>query len=260
MRRFLWWMLAFCCGHAQAHEFWLVPHDGNAASGEQVVFELRIGPTWPGVQTARLPELFSSFVMRDSAGAQPIEGRDGALSVGHLRVRAPGATVVALRTNPARLELSGTEFEQYLKEEGLNEVLEFRRVNGLQNLRGRERFSRCAKTLVFVDGRSQGYDRVMNLPLELVPASDPLQPKPRNGFAMRLLLNGQPLGGALIKAQLKANPAIELSQTSDSRGMVSFALPSGGLWLFNAVHMESAMDNAADWESTWASMTINFPL
>lgn len=249
---------------ALAHEFWIVPHGPEAKTGELVVFELRIGPTWPGVQTARFPRLFNSFVMRDETGSLAVEGRDGALSIGHIRARAPGATVIALRTNPARLELPGPEFEQYLLEEGLLDIVDFRKQNGMRDTPGRELFSRCAKTLIFVNGSSKGFDRAMNLPLELIPANDPLQIKSGGEFLIRLALNGEPLAGALVKAQLKPQTKdglpLELRTLSDRRGIARFALPKGGLWLFNAVHMESSMENSADWESLWASMTIDFPL
>src|SRR5471032_1682009 len=248
-------LLAVASGAAVAHEFWLVPHAAQAEPGEQVVLALRIGPHWPGVQTARLPNLFGGFVMRDAIGQLPVEGRDGALAVGHVRLRAPGAAIIALRTNPARLQLPGADFDQYLKEEGLLDVLDFRRKNGLQNQSGRELFSRCAKTIVLAGASSAGFNQAMHLPLELVPVDDPLRFQARRPYTVQLMLNGAPLPGALIKAQLKGPRPLELSAVSDRRGMVSLALPAGGLWLFNAVHMESTMDNAADWESTWASLT-----
>jgi len=256
--RFLWLCLplVLCCTPTQAHEFWIVPHDAVTHSGAMVVFELRIGPNWPGLQSARLPGLFSSFVMRDSDGTQTISGRDGAMAVGHVQMRQPGAAVVALRTNPARLTLPGTEFEPYLSEEGLDDVLAFRHKNGMQGQPGRELFSRSAKAIILVDGQSDGYDRLLNLPLELIPLNDPLQFKPMARFSLRLMLNGQPLPKALVKAQLKADIPVELGARTDSLGVASFVLPSSGIWLFNAVHMESSMEAVADWESIWASLTI----
>ena len=258
-RRLLAALLSLACSAAVAHEFWLVPHAAQSEPGEQVVLELRIGPGWPGVQTARLPNLFGGFVMRDTLGQLPVEGRDGALAVGHVRLRVAGAAVIALRTNPARLQLPAADFEQYLKEEGLLDVLDFRRKNALQNQPGRELFSRCAKTIVLAGASSAGYRQLMHLPLELVPLDDPLRFAPRRPFTVQLLLNGAPLTGALVKAQLKGERPLELSAVSDQRGMASLALPAGGLWLFNAVHMESTMEGAADWESTWASLTMELP-
>ncbi len=246
----------------QAHEFWLVPHDGITTKGEKVAFELRIGPTWPGVQVPRQAGLVRWFKAQDASGTREVPGREGSLVVGHLNAREPGATVVAMRTNSASIDLPASEFNQYLQEEGLTNVLELRRKFGLMEAPSRESFSRCAKSIVFVDGQSQGFDQQMNLPLELIPRSDPMSLPAGSPFKLQLLFNDQPLSGALIKAQLKTDPVIEMTAVSDHQGFVSFLLPEAGLWLFNAVHMEPSaeLDSDRDWESLWASLTMELPL
>lgn len=242
---------------AYAHEFWLVPHDGITHEGKRVVFELRIGPTWPGVQTPRIPDLVSWFQARDVEGTREVDGREGALAVGNITARAPGSLVVAMRTNSASTELPGDEFNQYLEEEGLNNVLALREKFGLMDAPGHEIFSRCAKSIILVDEQSQGYDQQMDLPLELVPRTDPLHASTQVPLDLQLLFHGQPLAGALVKAQLKADPVVELTARSNAQGMVSFDLMEPGLWLFNAVHMEPSGDDSADWESLWSSLTID---
>jgi uncharacterized GH25 family protein len=247
------------CTAPQAHEFWLVPHDAVTRSAEQVVFELRIGPTWPGVQTVRLPNLVASFDAHDALGRQNVDGKDGARAVGHIRPRAPGATVVAMRTNPAYIELPWADFQQYLQEEGLAGVLKSRATNGLEQEPGRENFSRCAKTILLVDQQSMGFDRVVQLPLELVPRTDPLRYRAGDSYTVQLLSKGVPLAGALVKAQLKAEPPVELTARTDTQGNVVMVLPQAGLWLFNAVHMEPVSQPPAQWESLWASLTLELP-
>jgi uncharacterized GH25 family protein len=244
---------------ACAHEFWLVPHDGVTNIDKKVVFELRIGPTWPGVQSPRLKNLVDWFIAKDAKGVRNVEGRDGALSVGHLQARAPGATVVAMRTNSTRINLPATEFNQYLEEEGLSNILALRKRYDLMQTRGREQYSRCAKTIVFVDGRSDGFDRVMDLPLEFVAHTDPLTLHTNDSFHVQVLLNGEPLAGTLVKAQLKADPVQELTAVSDSQGRVALPLTHSGLWLFSTVHMEPSGEDGVDWESLWASLTVNIP-
>lgn len=243
----------------QAHEFWLVPHDAATGVDDRVVFELRIGVTWPGVQATRLPGLVDWFKATDSQGTREVAGREGSRAVGNLKTRVPGATVVAMRTHPSHIELPAAEFTQYLGEEGLDGVIESRRQAGLSDSPGRENFSRCAKSIVLVDGDSRGFDRLTGLPLELVPATDPLAFRPGQPFQLKLLFNGKPLANALIKAQLKAYPPVELTARSDAAGNVTFALPSAGMWLFNAVHMQPSAEPDTDWESLWASLTFEIP-
>ncbi|MGX5219076.1 DUF4198 domain-containing protein [Pseudomonas segetis] len=241
---------------AMAHEFWLVPHDAQTGLEKKVVFELRVGPTWPGVQTPRIDNLVNWFKAKDAQGEWNVAGRDRTLAVGNFTTRSPGATLVGMRTNSAHLELSASEFNKYLSEEGLTEVIKTRERFGLSDSPGRENFSRCAKSIILVDGQSQGYDQQIGLPLELVLQTDPLALDSDKPFGIQLLFNGEPLPNTLIKAQLKAEPPIELSATSDSQGRVTFKLPQEGLWLFNAVHMEPSVEDDSDWESLWASLTV----
>ncbi|MCS3458929.1 DUF4198 domain-containing protein [Aeromonas sp. BIGb0445] len=241
---------------ALAHEFWLVPHPHHPEQRENVSFELRIGPTWPGTQTPRLPNLVASFSSIDALGTQEIAGRDGSRVIGHLRPRTAGATLVALRTHEAAISLTGPEFNQYLAEEGLDKILEQRRVDGSLSAPGKERFSRCAKSILLVDGQSQGFDRVVGMPLELVPLTEPLHYQAGEPFSVKLLHRGQPLADTLIKAQLKTTPPVELKARSDADGVVIFQLPHPGLWLFNAVDMSPAADLDSDWQSLWASLTF----
>lgn len=251
--------LLLSAGAALAHEFWLVPHEPAAGVDSRVTFELRIGDTWPGVQATRLPNLVDWFKATDALGTRDVAGSEGSRAVGNLETRVAGAAVVAMRTNPSHIELSATEFNQYLRDEGLDEVLDSRRRSGLSNAPGREDFSRCAKSIVFVDGDSRGFDTLTGLPLELVPQTDPLAFRAGRPFKVKLLFNGKPLANTLIKAQLKADKPVELTANSNADGNVTFALPSAGMWLFNAVHMEPSSEPGSDWESLWASLTFEIP-
>lgn len=176
---------SFLPAQVQAHEFWLVPHDSMTRTNKNVALEARVGPTWPGVQTSRQLNLVSDFQAVDALGSMEVLGRDGSRVIGHLRTRTPGATVVSLRTNNTPLELSGDEFNQYLKEEGLQHILDYRKKNGLLAEASHEQFSRCAKTIILVDGQSQGFDRVAGMPLELVPVTEPLSYKSGDPFTVR---------------------------------------------------------------------------
>lgn len=242
---------------AQAHEFWLVAHDGITQADKRVVFELRIGPTWPGIQTPRLPNLVSWFRARDNQGTREVDGREGSLAVGNITARIPGSLVVAMRTNPVSTELPSDEFNRYLEEEGLNHVLTLREKFGLTETPGREIFSRCAKSIILVDGQSQGYNQPMELPLELVPRNDPLHISAQTPLELQLLFHGQPLADALVKAQLKADPVVERTARTNAQGRVTLELAEPGVWLFNAVHMQPSDSDNADWESLWSSLTID---
>ena len=82
----------------------------------------------------------------------------------------------------------------------------------------------------------------------------------------RVLWNGRPLAGALVKAwraPLGADPATRDSMgvawrgRTNARGEISVAVAESGEWLLSVVQMVPCPDRVeADWESTWASLTF----
>lgn len=241
---------------SSAHDFWVLPHDAHNMMGNDVLYELRIGPGWPGKRTARLPGLISTFDAWDAEGKREVAGHDGALVIGHIKSRVAGAMVTALTTNGARLTLPAQEFEDYLQEEGLSKIIQARSEAGDSGQPGAELFTRYAKTLTLVDGSSEGYDRVLGLERELIAVNDPLHYQPGKPFAVRLLASGKALEGIQVKAELNTLPPTVMKKTTDSRGEVTFVLPKGGEWLFSAVDMVPEEGADADWHSMWASLTV----
>lgn len=247
----------FAASAAQAHEFWLVPHDAQSQIGAQVLFELRIGSGLPGKPSVRIPGLVADFTATDAQGTYAISGHDNSLVTGHLRPRVAGATLATLQTNPAQITLSASEFEDYLREEGLEKIIRQRQEDGDSAQPGNELYSRCAKSIVLVDGKSQGFDKATGLPLELTPLTEPLGYQPGQAYHLKLERDGEPLAGTQVKAQLQGKQRYFLKARTDEKGEVSFALPEPGVWLFSAEDMVPSQNPDADWDSLWASVTLD---
>ncbi len=127
---------------------------------------------------------------------------------------------------------------------------------------GRERYRRCAKT--WLAGKaSERATTPLGLPLEIVPLSAPgADPTVR----ARVLWNGKPLAGALVKAwratlgtdaASRDSIGVAWSGRTDTRGEITLSMTQPGDWLLSTVHMVPCPDHSeADWESTWASLTF----
>jgi len=244
---------------AWSHAFWLVPFGPTAEPGQRVALDLRIGPRWPGASTPRLDGLVASFHVADAQGSQPIDGRSGGRPFGHFRARLAGAAVVTLQTNPSTIELPGDQFQEYLREEALDDALKMRADLGMASQPAREDFSRAAKTLVFVGGSSRGFDRDMGLPMELIPLTDPLAYRPGQPFRVKLRLGGKAAAQVRITALPKDEPDRIVRATTGADGEAQLTLPHAGLWTFYAVHMQPAARPPADFDSLWASLTFGVP-
>ena len=263
-------VLAALCGavrEASAHDFWIQPARYAPPPGSLLGVELRVGDHGQGELVARDSERIERFVLVDGEGERSIPGREGANPAGIVRVGDSGTAVLGFRSHPSYLELAAEPFEQYLREEGLDGVLEERAERGEHERAGRERYARCAKAIVYTGGEAAGHDRLLGFPLELVPKEHPSKFTLAGGtgtYRLSLLRDDAPLAGALVEAislaegdAAGAGARKVVATRTDASGVAVFELPGGGRWLFAAVSMERVEDRSrVDWESQWASLTV----
>ena len=252
--------LALAGAAARAHDLWIEPTRFAPAPGEVVGLRLQVGEHFVGEPLPRIAALVREFVAEDAAGRRPVAGRDGADPAGLIRVGAPGLTVIGYHSHPSRVELAADKFEAYLAEEGLVAVSALRAQRGQTGTAGRERFVRCAKSLLLT-GAAAGApaDRALGLPLELMAEHSPNTVGAGQDWPVRLTHEGRPLAGVLVVAMNRLNPAAKQALRTDADGRVRLRLQPAGVWLVKAVHMIAApadADTDVDWLSFWASLTF----
>lgn len=224
-----------------------------------------LGPPESAEPVKRDPERFRDFFTVSPSGARgPVPGQDGHDPAGYLRAKEAGIWVVGYRSQDAFLELDAQKFETYLREEGLEHVIEKRRELDQSGKAGRESYSRCAKSLISVGaGGTRSFDRLLDFPLELVAEKDPYRIAPGTELPIRLLRDGAAAPDILVAAiQRNAANAVQtkLEARTDAAGRVSFMLPAPGVWTIKCVAMSAAKDPArADWDSLWATLTFELP-
>jgi uncharacterized GH25 family protein len=239
-----------------AHDFWIEPSTFEPPMDSVVRVGLRVGPGFDADPVARDSQAIEAFFVAGPNGRQDVIGREGFNPAGLFRVSAPGTLVVGYRSKPAPLKLDAAAFEKYLKEEGLERIIDARARSGRSAADGVEVFSRSVKSLLLAGGGSRdGHDRVLGLTLELIPERHPASLSADGRMPVRLLYQGKPLEGALVVALSQANKPSRQART-DRNGRVTFPLDSG-VWMIKAVHMVPAPANSgADWESVWSSLTF----
>ena len=243
---------------ALAHDLWIEPTRFSPAPGELVSVHLRVGENLVGEPVPRIPSLVNQFIVADGSGRNPLTGRDGADPAGYLRAAANGLHVIGYFSNPSRVELAGDRFTDYLKEEGLDSIIALRAKNNQSSTRARERFTRCAKSLVLVGEPVAAVpDRQLGFPLELLVEGNPYLRRPGDSLPVRLLYQNQPLAGTLVVAINRADRSERYATRTGADGRVQLPLRAGGLWLIKAVHMVPSDTPAdSDWSSFWASLTF----
>jgi len=241
-----------------AHDFWIEPSTFRPAVGATVALRLFVGPHFEGEPFPRVPPLVSKFVLVSAAGEQAIAGGPGDDPAGTVRVAEPGLAIVGYRSFNYPVSLDAAKFEDYLKEEGLEKISKMRAERGESGKPAREVFSRCAKALLDVGGAGRaGFDRPLGFTLELLPEKNPYALRPGDSLTVRLLLDGKPLAGALVHAQLHGQPGVTSAARTGRDGRATLGLAKPGFWMIKAVEMGPAPAGAdADWQSLWASLTF----
>ena len=240
-----------------AHDFWLEPSTFEPGADEAVRVHLRIGERFTGESLARNGSLIEKFVVVGPSGEKPVLGRDGMDPAGLLRLDAPGIWFVGYRSKQSAVELAADKFEEYLRAEGLERIIDERAVRKESQLPARERFSRSVKSLLRSGGAQtgQGFDRALGMTLEFVLEADPARATDGR-VPVRLLHNSRPLQGSLVVAYRKDSGKEELRARTDKDGRVVLPV-TDGVWLLKSVHMErAAAGSGADWESVWTALTF----
>jgi uncharacterized GH25 family protein len=254
-------LLMACTAALSAHDFWIEPSSFHPAVGSELSVSLRVGEHFRGDPVPRDDARIVRFVLSSAAGETAIGGLPATDPAGFVRISSPGFSLIGYRSNRTPILLEAEKFEKYLADEGLDGVLRARAARGERGKPGKEVYSRSVKSLVAGGGSGQaGFDRVLGLTLELVADSSPLKMRPGGKMPFRILYEGKPLAGALVKAIALEDPDNTLAARSDAQGRVTFVLARKGVWLVKAVHMVPAPpETRADWESLWASLTFEIP-
>jgi uncharacterized GH25 family protein len=249
-------VLLCAAGASSAHEFWLQPDDYTARPGQIVHLQFGVGMGWHGEVRSIDASRVVRFSWIDAKGERPVS------ALGIIRTGSAGPAWGVLRSNRAALMLEADAFESYLRDEGLEAVIDARKLRGEFTQHGREVYSRCAKTLLQVGewkGSADFVSRPVGLTLELVPQNDGSAFSDGEPFHIRLLYQGKPLADALVKAFPKSGGAVIQART-DAHGLAVLPNLSGGIWMLTAVHMVRADPRLdADWESIWSSLTLRVP-
>jgi uncharacterized GH25 family protein len=243
---------------ASGHEFWVEPSTFSVERDGRVGVRLCVGDGLEGWSLARNTQRIEKFIATGPSGEQPIVGLDGSDPAGIARFTTPGGYIIAYRSNRAFAEMPALEFDEYVKDKGLEKIVALRRERGTSDRKVRDAYSRHSKALISVgDPDDSVMDRPLGLRLELV-AEPALRHADADGLrSFRLLHDGKPLAGALVAATRPGTSDGDLRVRTDANGRVSFRLRAPGMWRVAAVHMiEPPRNIAAEWESLWASLTF----
>jgi uncharacterized GH25 family protein len=259
MKKLLLLLTAALAPALSAHDFWIEPSTFRPKPGAIVDVALRQGEHFVGDAVPRVLDRIEKFIAVDAKGERAIDGMAGFDPAGFVQITAEGAVILGYRTNAKGNEpMEPARFEKYLREEGLEHVIETRKSRGQSLKPGTEIFSRSAKSLLLAGNpKASRYDKPLGFRFEIIPETNPYTTAPDKPLMFRLLFEGQPVKDVLVFALHRQDAKNRLQARSGKDGRVSFELPRPGVWLVKALHMIPAPpQSGVDWESIWASVTF----
>ena len=184
----------------------------------------------------------------------------GDTSTFHIHTRGAGTYVFGVSTRPNGIELSADDFNLYLREDGIPDVLEARRQAGELGKPARERYHKHVKALVQVGGTpSDHYATVLGYPAEIVPVENPYALRSGASLRVKTLVDGKPVGNQLVMygGVTETDTPIETRNLrSDAQGVATIPLSAAGVWYIKFINMTRVQADTVDYESKWASLTF----
>jgi len=172
---------------------------------------------------------------------------------------APGTYVIGASLSPRQIALSGEEFNSYLKEDGIPDVLNARTLNGELGVAVRERYQKHVKAVLQVgDARTDAFGVVLGYPAEIVPLANPYTSRIGDTLAVRALVDGKVAANQIVIAGGERDGRImeEVRARSDSNGVARFVLNGAGKWYIKFIQMVPVNGDSVNYESKWATITF----
>jgi uncharacterized GH25 family protein len=245
---------------AGAHEFWLQPKKYRYSLGEEIKIDFMVGENFMGDYWDLSRHKVEKLELHRKASVTPLTTSISKTKGNNLSFRASqeGTYLFALQSNTAYIELDAPEFNAYLKEDGLDDILAERKKKNELNKRSRENYTRFAKLLVQVGNATDDtYKKRLGLKYEIVPEQNPYALKPGDYLQCRVYLEGKPAPHVLVKVWSTMNETTFLQNIyTENDGTIKFPISARGPWMVSSVKMIAADGTTADYHSLWASLVF----
>lgn len=257
--------LALGVSLASAHDLFIKLGSHFMAPNSDAVVRITNG-TFVKSENWITPDRVADISMITAAGRARIDtthwrpAPDSLSSLLSIRTGAPGLMVLGVSTRARDLHLEAADFNEYLKLDGIPDVLEARRRDGELGLAAWERYAKHVKALVQVGESSRGpFDAALGYPAEIVALVNPFTLKPGGTLRVRCLVEGRPVSNQLVIVGGEG-PKGEIADRSfrtDAAGEVAFPLPEAGRWFAKFIHMTRVRGQEdLDYVSQWATLTF----
>lgn len=248
--------LLLAASAGKAHDYWIEVTPFNTPNPQTVDITLNVGNDMVGDTQPNIADWYRDFSYVHAGKRRDVPGRTGDDPAGRLSVVEPGLYLVGYENHPDFSVLEAERFHQYLRQEGLEWVIDQREAEGIAETAVGELYQRCAKALLRVgnlEPSTQELRRKFGYRLEIVPQNSPYS---ADRLRLQVLFEGEPVEGLLVVAFSRQAPSRHSLGRTDGQGMTEVDIGDPGTWMIKTVHIQPYQGSKADWISYWGSLTF----
>ena len=250
----------------QAHDMFLKPAEFFVSPNSAVRVRVLNG-TFTSSEASVTPDRLRDLVVAGPDGLDhpsttswtPVEkATRWQVTVGKSGTYTLGASIL-----PRTIRLAGKEFNSYLQEDGLPDVLADRRTRGELDKGAHERYSKHVKSLIQAGRtRAENVDVKFGYPAELVALENPYRLSVGGTLRVRALVDGNPVANQVVLSGGRTQSGAKIAERSvrtDTDGVARIDLRRAGVWYVKFISMkriDRAAHDSVDYESKWATLTF----
>jgi uncharacterized GH25 family protein len=257
--------LSFCllCASAFAHDLFLKLDSFFVEPNQKISITILNGSfqsSEGAVNASRLNDV--SLVSPEGAishpGAEDFT-KDEKTSYLNLQPKEEGTYVVGLSTQRREIFLKAADFNEYLREDGIPDILAARERLKILDKNATERYSKHVKAIFQVGGKkTNSYKTSLNYPVEIIPQVNPYNLKIGDTFEFLCLKDGKPLANQYVMSgrEFNTNHMIGADVRSDRKGIAKIKIDGAGKWYVKFIQMSEMKTEGLDYESKWTTLTF----
>lgn len=240
------------------HDLYLMPTTFFVTSGERIVVSINNGDSFPQSEAApKLNRLQDTDLITPTAIYNMTSlGVNGKMVQGEVNIKSKGTLILTARTIPEYIDQTPEKFSEYLKQEGLTEIL----AEQQSGQPARERYSKYAKALIQSESGDEFFSHVVGFMIEIVPGKNPFTLHAGEELPIQVLVRGKPAADLQIEAaRAQTGPGeVKVIGRTDATGHASIPINAPGKWRLHTISMHKCSDPTLGqcWESFWASLTF----
>jgi uncharacterized GH25 family protein len=252
--------VCFMMAMSQAHEFWLQTTKFRYTVGETMTVDFKVGENFSGefwdmnVHKVEKAEMhFPGGATNLTETVKPTKGKNISY-----KFSKAGTHILALQSNAAFIEREAEKFNDYLKEDGLDNILDLRTKSNSLDKPVKEFYQRFAKLMVQAgNANDETYRKRAGFRLEIMPLTNPYTLKNGDYLECRVLYETKPSAHQLVKVWSHIGNRIFLQNIyTENDGTIKFPISSSGPWMISTVKMIPSEKEGADYQSMWASLVF----